>query len=124
MFIFGVMAFFLGLLGILKQDILLSLLGFTIPQQRPPSDYTLVFVTASSMASLNMGAYYVLAALNNMKQFYAWTVPFRFVTFTVFTLTVTSGIAPAPFFGVGLWELIGALAVGVALIYERQRGIK
>ena len=83
-------------------------------------DYTLVFMIASSMASFNIGAYYVLAALNDLKQFYKWTVPFRCLTFIVFTTAVLTGLAPARFIGVGAWELTGAIATGIALWQERK----
>lgn len=124
MFIFGLLAAVLGIIGLIRPEFTLSVLGFQIIDQaaRAAGDYTLVFLTASSMASLNMGIYYVLASLTNWKPFYRWTVPFRIVTFTVFTLAVVNGIAPAGFIGVGLWELIGALSTGAALFYERGRG--
>ena len=117
MFIFGILAFLLGLIGLIRPEILLSILGFTVLDRsaRVAGDYTLVFMVASSMASFNMGIYYILAALNDMKQFYKWTVPFRCVTFTVFTLAVITGLAPVNFLGVGLWELTGAIATGLAL---------
>jgi hypothetical protein len=125
MLIFGMLAAILGLIGLIQPEFTLQLLGFPAINRaaRVEGDYTLVFITAASMASLNMGVYYVLASLHNMKAFYAWTVPFRVVTFTVFTLAVVNGIAPAGFLGVGAWELIGALATGAALLYERRRGI-
>ncbi len=88
--------------------------------QRAASDYTIVFMTASSMASFNMGVYYIFAALNDLKIFYRWTVPFRVVTFVVFTMTVVAGIAPLKFLGVGVWELLGAIATGVALNREKK----
>lgn len=124
MFIFGLLAAVLGIIGLIRPEFTLSILGFQIIDRaaRAAGDYTLVFLTASSMASLNMGIYYVLASLTNWKPFYRWTVPFRIVTFTVFTLAVVNGIAPAGFIGVGLWELIGALSTGAALFYERGRG--
>jgi hypothetical protein len=124
-FIFGVLAFLLGLIGLIRPEILLSILGFAVTEraQRAASDYTIVFMTASSMASFNMGVYYVLAALNDVKTFYRWTVPFRVVTFAVFTTIVITGVAPKPFFGVGAWELAGALATGIALGKERSRKI-
>jgi Na+-driven multidrug efflux pump len=123
MFIFGVLAFLLGLIGLIRPEILLSILGFEVVEraQRAASDYTIVFMTASSMASFNMGVYYILAALNDVKIFYRWTVPFRVVTFTVFTAVVMTGIAPAPFLGVGLWELTGAVATGIALRKEVKK---
>jgi hypothetical protein len=88
---------------------------------RVAGDYTLVFITAASMASFNIGAYYILASLNDMKQFYKWTVPFRCVTFVVFTIAVLSGLAPTRFLGVGVWELIGATATGLALRSDAKK---
>jgi len=123
MFIFGVLALLLGLAGLLRPELLLSLLGFTVIDRaaRAPGDYTLVFLIASSMASFNMGAYYILAALNDLKQFYRWTVPFRCITPTVFTIAVLTGLAPVRFLGVAAWELTGAIATGLALWYESKK---
>ncbi len=123
MFIFGVLAFILGLIGLIRPETLLSMLGFeTISRaQRAAGDYTIVFMIASSMASFNIGVYYVLAAINDVKIFYRWTVPFRMVTFLVFTTIVLSGIAPKNFIGVGVWELLGATSTGVALYFEDQK---
>ena len=121
MFIFGVMAFLLGVVCIIRPEILLAILGFEVVERaaRASSDYTLTFITASSMASLNMGIYYVLAALNDVKIFYRWTVPFRGLTFIVFTTVVILGIAPLKFIGVPVWELTGAIATGIALAREK-----
>ena len=117
MFVFGVLALLLGFLGLIRPELLLSMLGFTVLDraERAAGDYTLVFMIASSMASFNIGAYYVLAALNDMKQFYKWTIPFRCVTFVVFTTAVLTGLAPTGFIGVGGWELTGAIATYLAL---------
>jgi len=122
-FIFGILALLLGLVGLLRPELLLSLLGFTVLDRatRLAGDYTLVFLIASSMASFNMGAYYVLASLNDNKQFYRWTVPFRFLTPTVFTVAVLTGLAPVRFLGVAAWELTGAIATGIALWYEDNK---
>jgi Na+-driven multidrug efflux pump len=121
-FIFGILAFLLGLTGLIRPETLLSLLGFEVVEraQRAASDYTIVFMTASSMASFNMGVYYVFAALNDVKIFYRWTVPFRVVTFVVFTTVVIAGIAPMKFLGVGIWELVGAISTGIALYGKRS----
>lgn len=123
MFIFGVLALLLGIIGVIRPEILLSILGFEVIErtQRAASDYTIVFMTASSMASFNMGIYYIFAALNDVKIFYRWTVPFRGVTFLVFTSLVLFGIAPQRFLGVGIWELTGAIATGIALYLEMPR---
>jgi hypothetical protein len=120
MFIFGALALLLGLLGLIRPEILLSLLGFDVIEraQRTAGDYSIVFIMASAMASFNVGVYYILAAFNDLKIFYRWTVPFRIVTFAVFTTVVMMGIAPNRFLGVALWELIGALSTGIALSIE------
>ena len=121
MFIFGIMAFLLGTLGIIKPELQLSMLGFEVVERaaRASSDYTLTFMTAASMASVNVGIYYVLAALNDVKIFYRWTVPFRILTVIVFTTIVILGIAPLKFIGVPIWELTGAIATGIALAREK-----
>ncbi len=126
MLIFGVLALLLGLVGLIRPEFTLNMMGLeTLDRaQRINEDYTLAFITASSMASFNMGVYYVLASLNNMKKFYWWTVPFRMVTFAVFVLAVASEIAPAGFLAVGVWELAGSLLTGLALFYERKRNIE
>ena len=123
MFIFGVMAFLLGALGIINPETQLAMLGFEIVDRtvRASSDYTLTFMTAASMASVNIGIYYVLAALNDVKVFYRWTVPFRILTVIVFTTIVILGIAPLKFIGVPIWELTGAIATGIALAREKQK---
>ncbi|WP_165974690.1 hypothetical protein [Nonomuraea deserti] len=116
--VFGVLAFALGLLGLISPDTLLVMLGFEVLDTRPPGDYTLVYMAASSMAAVNMGVYYVFAASANYTPFFRWTVPFRLVTFAVFTTLVLTGAAPGEFFGVGLWEGLGALITGFALWRE------
>lgn len=122
-FIFGILAFLLGILGLIRPEILLSILGFDVIErvQRAAGDYTIVFMTASSMASFNVGIYYMLAALNNIKIFYRWTVPFRTLTFVVFSTIVFLEIAPQKFIGVALWELAGALATAVTLYREDHK---
>lgn len=126
MFIFGVLALALGILGIVRPEATLALLNFEVldPSQRATGDYSIVFLVASSMASVNMGVYYILASLYNVQIFYKWTVPFRIVTFVIFTGAVLRGIAPLGFIGVGLWELTGAVFTGLALLYEHNRKTK
>ncbi len=123
MFIFGVLALMLGLLGLIRPEWVLALLGFTVLDRaaRAAGDYTLVFIVASSMASFNMGVYYVLAALNDLRQFYKWTVPFRCLTFAAFTIAALTHLAPGRFIAVGAWELAGAIATGIALRFDKQK---
>ncbi|GII54067.1 hypothetical protein Pth03_24560 [Planotetraspora thailandica] len=123
MAVFGFMALVLGLVGLVAPDAQLAMVGFVSigAEQRASGDYTRVFMTASSMASVNMGVYYVLAAAVDFRPFFFWTVPFRVVTFTVFTTLVLADVAPDSFLGVGLWEGLGALVTGAALWHERRR---
>ncbi|SDL10029.1 hypothetical protein [Nonomuraea jiangxiensis] len=116
--VFGILALALGLLGLVSPETLLVMLGFEVLDVRTAGDYTPVYMAASSMAAVNMGAYYVFAASADYTPFFRWTVPFRLVTFTVFTTLVVSGAAPAEFFGVGLWEGLGAVITGFALWRE------
>lgn len=121
--VFGLLAALLGLVGLVRPEATLALIGFEVIDRgaRPAGDFTLVFITASSMAAVNMGAYYVLAAFRNLQPFFRWTVPFRMLTFCVFTLAVVRGLAPVGFVGVAAWELAGAIATGLALAFERRR---
>ncbi len=123
MLVFGVLALLLGLLGLIRPELVLSMLGFTVLDRaaRASGDYTLVFVIASGMASFNMGAYYILAALNDVRAFYKWTVPFRCITFIAFTTAALTHLAPTRFAGVGLWELTGAIATGIALHFDDKK---
>ncbi|MEV4623437.1 hypothetical protein AB0J74_32615 [Asanoa sp. NPDC049573] len=121
MAVFGVLAIIMGVVGLVSPDTLLKLLGFEVLGARAPGDYTKTFMAASSMASLNMGVYYLVAVATEWRPFYLFTVIFRLVTFTVFTILVVTDAAPARFFGVAAWEGIGALATGVALWFERNR---
>jgi hypothetical protein len=120
MAVFGLLATSLGLVGLVAPDAQLALMGFA-PEPgttRADGDHTLTFLTASSMAAVNMGVYYVLAALADWKSFFRWTVPFRLLTCMVFTLAVFTGRAPTGFLAVGVWEGLGALATGFALRKE------
>jgi hypothetical protein len=110
-------------LGLLRPETFLSILGVSALDRLTlaTGDYTLVFITASSMASFNVGTYYILAAVNDLKQFYKWTVPFHGLTFLVFTAVVITGLAPSRFIAVGAWELTGAIATGLALRSENYQ---
>ncbi|MGJ3562183.1 hypothetical protein ACR6C2_44455 [Streptomyces sp. INA 01156] len=120
MAVFGALAAALGAVGLIAPAAQLSLLGLAAPGGRGSGGLTPAFVTASSMAALNMGAYYILAALADWRAFFRWTVPFRLLTCTVFTVAVLTGRAPGAFVGVGVWEGLGAVATGAALRYERR----
>lgn len=122
MFIFGFLALALGIVGLKSPTTLLKQMGFKAVDhtEREDHDYTHIFVMTSSMASTNMGVYYMLAALLNVRRFFYWTVPFRMVTFSVFLTAVLKGIAPLKFISVAIWESTGALLTGWALWHEEK----
>lgn len=120
--VFGLLAVLLGAVGVIWPEALLRMLGIAVTPsgQRTAGDHTLTFLVASSMASFNMGVYYLLAAAQDWHRFFQFTVVFRAVTVTVFLLLVLVGPAPDRFAGVALWEGLGALATGIALRLDRR----
>ena len=121
--IFGIMAVLFGILGLVSPDATLAGLGFETlaPDERASGDYTRVYLAASSMASLNMGVYYLVATYTEWRPFFRFTVPFRLLTFAVFSMLVLLDVAPGRFLGVALWEGIGAVATGIALYLDARR---
>ncbi|GGO13088.1 hypothetical protein [Micromonospora parathelypteridis] len=119
--VFGVLALVMGALGLLWPEAQLRMLGFEVPATRAAGDYTGTFLVASSMAAFNMGVYYLLATVTEWRVFYRFTVVFRLVTFTVFTIAVLADIAPDRFFGVAAWEGLGAVATAIGLRLDARR---
>ncbi|MFJ8581856.1 hypothetical protein [Micromonospora sp. NPDC093277] len=121
MAVFGLLALLLGALGLIWPEAQLRMLGFETPAVRAPGDYTGTFLTASSMASFNMGVYYLLAAATEWRPFYRFTVWFRLLTFTVFSIAVLTEVAPGRFFSVAAWEGLGAAATAAGLWWDARR---
>ncbi|MEH0969837.1 hypothetical protein V6U77_01660 [Micromonospora sp. CPCC 205546] len=119
--VFGVLALLMGAVGLLWPEVLLRLLGLEVPETRAAGDHTGTFLTASSMASFNMGVYYLLATATEWRSFFRFTVPFRLVTFAVFSIAVLADVAPGRFFGVALWEGLGAVGTAVGLWWDDRR---
>ncbi|WDZ85744.1 hypothetical protein [Micromonospora cathayae] len=120
---FGALALLMGVVGLLWPAGLLALLGLTVPAVRAPGDHTGTFLVASSMAAVNMGVYYLLAAVTEWRPFFRFTVVFRTLTVLVFGIAVLAEIAPVRFLGVAAWEGLGALATALGLRWDARRGI-
>lgn len=116
--VFGVMALLFGVAGLLSPQTTQASVGF---ETLGPDGRT--FLAASSMASLNMGVYYLVAAVTDWRPFFLFTVPFRLLTFTVFTTLVLTGVAPRGFLGVAIWEAAGAAATAIALLIDARRRV-
>ena len=118
MMIFGVVIVGMGMTSLMAPQFLLAILGLS---ETGLSSHTMqLFVMASSQASLAMGMYYILAAVNETRIFFQWSVPLRIVNFMVFTSMVPIGIAPPEWLMVAGLELIGALATGIALASKKE----
>lgn len=113
MLIFGVMIVGMGMTGLMTPQFLLAILGLS--ETGMSSHTTELFVMASSQASLAMGLYYILAAVNETRIFFQWSVPLRIINFMVFTSMVAAGVAPHQWLMVAGLELAGALGTGIAL---------
>jgi len=110
MLIFGMVIVGSGLTGLLAPHILLTVLGIS-----ETGHATQLFIMATSQASLAMGLYYILASLNETRNFFQWSVPLRIINFMVFTSMVAVGVAPSKWLMVAGLEVVGALATAVAL---------
>jgi len=108
MFLFGVLTLGGGMTGLLRPDLLLSLLGVPVTDPR-------LFLVACSQASIAMGLYYILSAVHRNREFFAWSIPVRLLNFCVFTGMVVLHLAPSRWLAVAGFELAGALATAWAL---------
>ncbi len=110
MLVFGMVIVGSGLTGLLAPHILLTVLGIS-----DTGSATHLFIMATSQASLAMGLYYILAAVNETRIFFQWSVPLRIINFMVFAAMIPLGIAPMQWLLVAGLELAGALATAIAL---------
>ena len=110
MLVFGMVIVGSGLTGLLAPQLLLTVLGIT-----DTGSATLLFLMATSQASLAMGLYYILASVNGTRVFFQWSVPLRIINFMVFAAMIPLGIAPMQWLLVAGLELAGASATAIAL---------
>jgi len=74
-----------------------------------------VWVRVAGMLVLVLGAYYVLAALADLREFIRWTMPLRVVAATFLALFVLLGYAPAVMLLFAAIDLAGAAWTWFAL---------
>ena len=110
MLVFGMVIVGSGLTGLLAPQLLLTVLGIT-----DTGSATLLFLMATSQASLAMGLYYILASVNGTRVFFQWSVPLRIINFLVFAAMIPLGIAPMQWLLVAGLELAGASATAIAM---------
>jgi Na+/alanine symporter len=106
-FAFGCYLLALGVSLLLFPNAVLGVFGIA------PS--TEVWVRVVGMLVLFLGAYYCLAALANLHQFFQWTVPLRASVFVFFALFVLLGYAPRVLMLFAVVDLAGAGLTMLAL---------
>jgi hypothetical protein len=128
MFVFGVVAFLAGALGIISPITANKVNNFPDATDyhgphwkllEPISRSVISLARASNMAAFNMGAYYILSSIYNIRAFFVWTVPFRCVTFSVFMYGAYTD-SHTQLATIAVMELIGAIATGVGLYVDAK----
>jgi hypothetical protein len=118
MLVFGMLITSSGMTGLFMPELLLDFFGLSSGEGT-----AVLFVMACSQASLAMGVYYILAAVNNNRMFIRWSVPLRMMNFAVFTSMVLLGFAPTQWLLVATLELVGALVTGMAFRSRRSLNV-
>jgi hypothetical protein len=115
-FVFGVYLLLLGSLLVIAPNLLLGWFRIVATAE--------VWIRVVGMLVLLFGAYYVLAALADVRAFMRWSVPLR-ASVPVFLLAfVLTGLAPPVLILFGLIDLAGAGWTGWALWRNLERGAK
>jgi len=117
MLVFGLLITASGMTGLFMPELLLDFFGFSA--EGP----AVLFVMACSQASLAMGVYYILAAVNNNRMFIKWSVPLRIMNFAVFASMVLLGLAPRQWLLVAGLEIVGALVTAIACRSSRSPNV-
>jgi len=106
-FVFGVYLLLLGALLVLAPNVLLGLFRIAATVE--------VWIRVLGMVVLILGAYYVLAALAELRAFMRWTVPLRASVLLFFLAFVLTGLAPPVLILFALVELAGSCWTAWAL---------
>jgi hypothetical protein len=109
-FAFGCYLLLLGVALILFPNTVLSLFGVA-----PTIE---VWIRVAGMLVLFLGAYYLLAALAELRPFFRWSVPVRASVIVFFAVFVLLGLAPPVLLLLGAVDLAAAAWTWLAL---RQR---
>ena len=107
MFAFGCYLLALGTALILYPNGVLDLFGVAPTVE--------VWIRVTGMLVLILGAYDILAAIAELRQFFRWSVPLRASVIFFFSVFVLLGYAPPVLLLFGLIDLAGAAWTWVAL---------
>jgi hypothetical protein len=121
---FGLLAFVMGISGLVSPARQRSMTGLKEPDERGPGDHTPALMMTTSMAAVNTGFVYMLGIAKGWPRFPAWTVAARLFMCAGFLVLIRRRIAPKSFLGAALWEGIGAAITGAAMSWDSRRGSK
>ncbi|OCK77740.1 hypothetical protein K432DRAFT_384426 [Lepidopterella palustris CBS 459.81] len=107
---FGATSFLFGIINLLSPSTTLSTLN--LPAAALPA------ANGNALAAIAMGIYYTLAAWQENRAFFTLTVPMRLLTTAVFWWQGGAWRVPA------VWEGIGAVSTGCALVWGRNLSSK
>ncbi|KAH7117557.1 hypothetical protein B0J11DRAFT_536242 [Dendryphion nanum] len=105
--IFGLSCFLSGIFTLFNASISLSTLDLP-PTARPA-------VQASSLAAIAMGVFYCLAAWQENRAFFKFSLGTRTLTTVVFLRT------GGPWWMLGIWEGVGVLSTMAGLVWDRRK---
>ena len=106
-FIFGIYVVVLGVMLVVQPNLVIGPFGF--PEAREP------WIRVLGVVALTLGAYYVLAARQNVEAFFGWTVAGRFTILVGFSGLVLANLAPPALILFGLFDAAGAAWTWAAL---------
>jgi NAD(P)-dependent dehydrogenase (short-subunit alcohol dehydrogenase family) len=119
---FGLLAFIMGVSGLVSPARQRSMAGLEEPAERGPGDHTPALMMTTSMAAVNTGFIYMLGVAMGWRRFPAWTVAARSFMCAGFLVLIRRRVAPKSFAGAALWEGAGAALTGAAMAWDSRRG--
>ncbi|MFT8365040.1 MAG: hypothetical protein ABF623_04150 [Gluconobacter cerinus] len=120
--IYGLLALVLGMIGLIKPDLQLRMMGIEPPERRAEGDLTLASFGASSVAAINMGVLYTLGTLLHWHGFPIFTLYARSLMGIGFLFMMATGRVPAQFKGAAIWEFSGVIITGAAMLWSAWYG--
>jgi len=117
----GVIAFTLGVAGLVDQDSQMRAIGLD-PGRYPADDPLRTTMTSSSVAAMNNGAAFVLGVAKSWPWFPALTVVSRSAQAIGFFTRIARGKAPKSYLGAAIWELAGAALTAGAIWLDKRDG--
>ncbi|HEX4360559.1 MAG TPA: hypothetical protein VH141_23710 [Pseudonocardia sp.] len=115
----GLIAFGLGVAGLVNQDAQLRAVGLD-PGEYPRDDPLRITMATSSVAAINNGAVYLVGTAKSWPWFPALTVAARTAQAAVFLSRIASGRAPRAYLGAAIWEAAGAAITAAAMVWDRR----